>query len=394
MSPSQAGRGREERTGSGDFESGLDYGAFTEEEPEAERTQALPRTSAAPTGDQHTTALDPGELARLRGADAGEPSSGSRAAAPAHASAPTREPAQAPDIVASRPVATTTSYEPAPAQPAAWAGAAPVTEGSHPAGAEAVSGPTPEERARLPKAGPRIAQTLLALLAPFVLLLTAVKLVASPLFLWLEYHRPGFPADRFGFTTDDRMHYGSAGVDYLHNLAGTRYLSSLTHEGAPLFTAPEVSHMADVKTVMLWCTVALVVLALVCLALLVYLAKSSIGGVRRALFAAASWFLVALVVLAVLAVLGWDTFFAGFHSLFFADGTWTFSAQDALIRLYPSQFWVDAAVSVAVLSLLTALATLLATWPTRRRRERSADQRAALQATRLRWAREDLAEVR
>ncbi|MCK6172693.1 TIGR01906 family membrane protein, partial [Micrococcus sp. EYE_162] len=100
MSSFPAGRGREERSGSGsadsgEFESGLDYGAFAEDEPQTDRTQALPRTGAD-GGDQHTTALDPDELARLRGADAPSGAAGSSAAAPAE------------DIVASRPVASTT----------------------------------------------------------------------------------------------------------------------------------------------------------------------------------------------------------------------------------------------------------------------------------------------
>ena len=375
MSAFQKGRGRDERPGSHaaeepEFESGLDYGAFVEDEDpqDANRTQVLPTPA-------------PGDRTDLPPADQAE-------------------------IVASRPVRTaaptganetmvlgrTDPGEPQ-AAPAAWAGA-PVPEGSRAAAPAAPAGPSAEERARLPKAGPRVAQTLLALLAPFVLLLSAVKLVASPVFLWLEYHRPGFPADRFGFTTDDRMHYGSAGLDYLGNLAGTRYLSSLTHGGGPLFTEAEVSHMADVKGVMWGATAALVLLTLVCAALIVHLLRHSPGGVRRALFAAAAWFLIALVALAVLAVIGWSTFFAGFHSLFFADGTWTFSVQDALIRLYPEQFWTDAALAVGLLSLLPALATLAFTWPTRRRRERTADQRAALEATRLRWAREEDAQLR
>ena len=190
------------------------------------------------------------------------------------------------------------------------------------------------------------------------------------------------------------MHYGSAGLDYVTNLAGQRYLSSLTHQGAPLFTEVEVDHMTDVKTVLWIAAAALVVLVVVCALLIASLLRTSPGGVRRALFAGAVWLPLAVIALAVLAVLGWETFFAGFHSLFFADGTWTFSVQDALIRLYPSQFWIDAAAAVGLISLLTALLTLVFTWPTRRRRERTADQRSAFESTRLRWAREEDAQLR
>lgn len=246
---------------------------------------------------------------------------------------------------------------------------------------------------RLPGAGPRIAQTLLAILAPIVLLIGVVRLVASPVFLWLEYHRPGFPADQYGFSTDDRLHYGSAGLDFLFNASGARYLQQLQAGGAPVFTDAEVSHMVDVKVVMLITMAAGVVLAVLCTLLIAYLVKNSSGGVRRALFAGALWFIVAVLVLAVLGVIGWEGLFAGFHQLFFADGTWTFAANDGLIRLYPGQFWIDAAIAIALLSLLVAVVTLLATWPTRRRREAAWDRRLQMEATRGRWYREDNVEV-
>ena len=60
-----------------------------------------------------------------------------------------------------------------------------------------------------------ILQVVLAILAPLVVLVGVVRLVASPVFLWLEYHRAGFPADPFGMSTEQRLNYGSYGLDYL-----------------------------------------------------------------------------------------------------------------------------------------------------------------------------------
>ena len=70
----------------------------------------------------------------------------------------------------------------------------------------------------------------------------------------------------------------------------------------------------------------------------------------------------------MLAVLGWEQFFTDFHRIFFANGTWTFSLQDTLIRLFPGQFWVDAGIVIGALVLLASLLTLILTWPTRKRR--------------------------
>ncbi|WP_052274460.1 DUF1461 domain-containing protein [Arthrobacter sp. L77] len=211
----------------------------------------------------------------------------------------------------------------------------------------------------------------------------AIRAVATSSFLWLEYHRPGFPADRFGFSLDDRMTYGSYALDYVLNFAPPRYLGGLvTPEGEPLFLASEVGHMADVKGVLgLSFFIALVLLVLAVLAC-VYLARHYRGGIRRALFSGAVLTLVGIAVLTVLAVLAWETFFTQVHALFFADGTWTFRVDDTLIRLFPEQFWTDSAVTVAVVVLAATLLTLVLTWPTKARRDRSMMAQDAAQARR------------
>jgi len=216
---------------------------------------------------------------------------------------------------------------------------------------------------------PRVMQVLLAVCFPVILLVLAVRAVASPLFLWVEYNRPGFPGDGYGFSTDDRMTYGSYAVDYLSNWAGPRYLGELINRsGDKLFGDGEVSHMADVKLVILSAFGAGILLILLSLIAVIYLRRRSPGGVRRGLFAGSIIALVIILSLGVLAVLGWEQFFAQFHNVFFASGTWTFSLQDTLIRLFPSQFWVDGGIVVAGLVLLASLVTLILTWPTRRRR--------------------------
>ena len=217
-----------------------------------------------------------------------------------------------------------------------------------------------------------ILQATLAILAPLVVLVGVVRLVASPAFLWLEYHRPGFPVDQFGMATDQRLSYGSYGLDYLFNLAPQSYLAELTFaNGNPVFTQAEVGHMTDVKQVMMITTIAGLVAALVCIILMIVLYRMRKGAIGRAFFFGAVWLTVAMIVIAIVAALGWETFFAAFHQAFFAEGTWTFYASDTLIRLYPGQFWIDAAICIAGLTLVVMVVTILCTIPTRRRRYRN-----------------------
>ena len=53
--------------------------------------------------------------------------------------------------------------------------------------------------------------------------------------------------------------------------------------------------------------------------------------------------------------------------------------SDTLIRLYPPQFWVDAAVTAGLLVLLSTATLLAATWPTRYRKQLALRRRAERQ---------------
>jgi integral membrane protein (TIGR01906 family) len=226
-----------------------------------------------------------------------------------------------------------------------------------------------ESAANAKPVAPRIWQVLLALFYPVILLVLAVRAVTSPLFLWIEYNRPGFPGDGYGFSTDDRMTYGSYAVDYLSNWAGPRYLGDLVNRsGASLFKDGEVSHMADVKTVILSAFGAGALLIALSIVAIAYLRRRSTGGVRRGLFAGSIVSLAIILGLGALAVMSWQQFFTEFHRIFFASGSWTFALEDTLIRLFPGQFWIDAGIVIAGLVFLVSVVTLILTWPTRRRR--------------------------
>lgn len=247
----------------------------------------------------------------------------------------------------------TSSSANTPAEP--WSDAA-RTSGPASGGSRSVEGP----RRRLGAVG-ALTRVLVALAVPLSLLVVSIRLVATPLFLWIEYHRPGFPEDPYGFQAEDRMILGSHGMDFILNWAPGPFLGEVrTADGRSWFTPEEVSHMTDVKWVMqigLWAGVVLVLAALV----LGLLRRRDRDGLLTSV-AVGGWLtVIASAVLAVVAVLGWQQFFAGFHSLFFSDGTWTFSSADTLIRLYPTQFWMDAAGTIAVITVCgSVLAAVLA----------------------------------
>lgn len=200
---------------------------------------------------------------------------------------------------------------------------------------------------------------------PAFLVLSSVRLVATEIFLQIEYHRPGFPDDRFGFTLEDRLEYGRYAVRYLHNDAGIEYLGDLEIDGEPLYNARELQHMEDVKTVAKAAFRVQLVLTLLLASAVIALAwKPATRFYLKRGFAEGGFFTIALIVtLVVLIVANWDFFFDGFHAVFFEGDSWQFRTSDTLIRLYPEQFWFDAAIVIGVLTIGGAAAAI---WFTRR----------------------------
>ncbi|MGV3016602.1 TIGR01906 family membrane protein [Rothia sp. 88186D007BW] len=222
-------------------------------------------------------------------------------------------------------------------------------------------------------------RALIALAVPVLITMVAVRAVASPAFLWLEYHRPGFPADSYGFDTQERLRLGSYGLDYILNFAPHTYLADITTGGNAAFLASEVEHMTDVKRVMLISiTFALIMLVLALLSARTLRLRAP-GVLRSSLFTGAWLTLALLVGLGVAGAIGWEAFFTTFHEVFFPQGNWQFRMSDTLIRLYPPQFWVDAAATAGALTLLMTAAILAMTWPTRYRKQLALKRRAERQ---------------
>lgn len=219
----------------------------------------------------------------------------------------------------------------------------------------------------------RIAQLFMIIAFPMLLVAGYARLAMSPQFLTFEYLRPGFPADFWGLTTEDRLEYGVMGVLYLLNNEPISYLADIELEGAKCylpqdepcqaFNESELKHMEDVQIVARGVFSAGLIVAVIFGISGVYLARA-IG--REALLVAlmqGSFLTLGLLFSGILlAITAWDVFFAGFHALFFEDGTWQFYYTDTLIRLYPEQFWFDASLTVGIMTTLTALIIGVWSW--------------------------------
>ena len=112
-----------------------------------------------------------------------------------------------------------------------------------------------------------------------------------------------------------------------------------------VLTPDAVSHLDDVFGVVQaakWWLLAAVVAACVgCTATAFRGGKRLLG---RVLAGAGVSVLAVFALLAAWVAIDFDGFFAQFHSLFFAAGTWTFSWDSLLICMYPPEFWAGMGV--------------------------------------------------
>lgn len=193
-----------------------------------------------------------------------------------------------------------------------------------------------------------------AILVPIILVLVAVRVLLSPLFIQIEYRLPGFPPDPYGFTFADRMYWANISRVYLLNREGIEYLGNQQLDSnTPLYNQRELQHMLDVKVVVggaMW-VLGIAVLLEVGIWYINQRAKD-VQAYRQAL-SKGGW-LTTLLILSVLVylALNFNSLFTNFHRIFFDGDSWLFQYSDTLIRLFPLLFWRDAFIWIAVMSLI------------------------------------------
>jgi integral membrane protein (TIGR01906 family) len=212
---------------------------------------------------------------------------------------------------------------------------------------------------------------IVAVTVPIVIVLSVVRLVINPWFLQFEYHTPGFPADPYGFTLQDRLKYGKLAVDYLINSSDISFLGDLrfpTGQKVPdpscqymtdcshLYNDRELEHMMDVKNVVRGAMVVLIIGSsiLVIFGILAWWSKWLLPYLRGLQWGG-MLVLVLLGLIIVSVVAAFNVIFVIFHEIFFKAGTWTFLYSDTLIRLFPERFWQDTFLMVGGLSIALGL---------------------------------------
>ena len=207
------------------------------------------------------------------------------------------------------------------------------------------------------------------LLLPIPLITSNVRLAFDSLTLY----RYGFEQYSVKYTTGldmDQLMYVAEDIrDYFNSakpLLDTEVL--IGGDKVNLFNERETLHMKDVKTlvkrvhIMQICAGTLI-LAYVVLMLIIS-GRRAVTDLLSQVLRSCLLTTMAVVILGVLFVIGFDQVFQGFHILSFEQGTWTFDPRyNYLTRLFTMGFFQDAlffvAISVALQALLISLGTIL-----------------------------------
>lgn len=213
-------------------------------------------------------------------------------------------------------------------------------------------------------------RTLITMALPLFLGLGTIRLLMSDAFLVYEYGKPDFPPDPSGFTQTERLTYARVALEYIRTTAPISLLGDQRlPDGRPLYNERELRHMVDVQRLanqllaVTWAAGAIVVVGGLVLA-----ARPETRPLLASALLGGAVLTVAIILGIILLVLvGWNTFFVGFHNLFFAPGTWQFAFTDTLIRLFPEKFWFDVALLITVGTLAEAALIGLFAWLWRRR---------------------------
>jgi len=194
-----------------------------------------------------------------------------------------------------------------------------------------------------------------------VIVITAIRVALTPLFISVEYRLPGFPPDEFGFTTEDRLYWSDYSIDYLLGRISHQDLTDTKlKDGTPLFNQRELAHMLDVRiltqqVLLIWKVILLLLLTLTIVAIRSNMSRVLVNSIKRG---ALLTILIIFTVLLYLAI-NFNQLFTQFHQLFFEGGTWLFYLSDNLIRLFPLRFWRDIFLFIGGLSTLISFFIIL-----------------------------------
>lgn len=207
----------------------------------------------------------------------------------------------------------------------------------------------------------RLLLSIIIILVPLVIVMTAIRVALTPLFISVEYRLPGFPSDEYGFTTEDRLFWSNYSIDYLlGRISHQELVDTRLPDDTPLFNQRELVHMLDVRiltqqVLKFWQILLAILVLIIFFAFTLGMKREIISFLKRGALLTILLILTVLIYLAI----NFNHLFTLFHQLFFENDSWLFLMSDNLIRLFPIRFWRDIFIFIGGLSTLISFFIVL-----------------------------------
>lgn len=181
-------------------------------------------------------------------------------------------------------------------------------------------------------------------------------------------------AEQIGMSDADLQAATDALLDYLRGKRDDLRVQAVVRgQQREVFNQREILHMADVKTLYLWAMRignALLILA-VAFYLWAWLGKRDIKTILSGYLQGNYVLLGLIAALGIYAALDFNSFWTGFHKIFFTNDLWLLDPRtDILIQMVPEQFFFDLVMRIVV-SAAILIAILMAVAHIAKRRQKT-----------------------
>ncbi len=181
-------------------------------------------------------------------------------------------------------------------------------------------------------------------------------------------------AEQIGMSDADLQNATDALLDYLRGKRDDLRVQAVVRgQQREVFNQREILHMADVKTLYLWAMRignGLLILA-VAFYLWAWLGKRDIKTILSGYLQGNYVLLGLIAALGIYAALDFNSFWTGFHKIFFTNDLWLLDPRtDILIQMVPEQFFFDLVMRIVV-SAAILIAILMAVAHIAKRRQKT-----------------------
>lgn len=197
----------------------------------------------------------------------------------------------------------------------------------------------------------KVSRIIIYITLPIFLLMLFASLLTTKQYLLLSEGK----YDSHSEITFDHGYVSDRVMGYLNYRYEDLDIGKTKNDTTPLFSETEIHHMEDVKVLYTILRLVATGALIIGISLSYYVYKKD-----RMYFAETFKYLyrgplLLIGILSFYIIVDFSKAFTTFHELFFTNDDWILHSYDPLIRLLPTQFWMNSAIIIIILFTLSLL---------------------------------------